>query len=213
MNRIILIGNGFDLAHGLPTRYADFINWYLDRRLKGFAKNKTCEDSDALFSLKIEKGFLLRNDVTINSFSDYFQYFKEQLEDVSLPSLFLDLVDGDELCMGSMSLFFRNICHSVETKGWVDIENEYYRLLTQCAFENKSIGCTVQDLNRQLSCLQANLVKYLYRYMIYADMNEYIRKFIYEPIKANDVAVDGRGKLVGYFQYWLGQEEDIWVEK
>jgi hypothetical protein len=28
MNRIILIGNGFDLAHGLPTRYTDFINWY-----------------------------------------------------------------------------------------------------------------------------------------------------------------------------------------
>ena len=26
MNRIILIGNGFDLAHGLRTSYADFIN-------------------------------------------------------------------------------------------------------------------------------------------------------------------------------------------
>lgn len=31
MNRIILIGNGFDLAHGLPTRYEDFINWYWER--------------------------------------------------------------------------------------------------------------------------------------------------------------------------------------
>ena len=26
MNRIILIGNGFDLAHKLPTSYKDFIN-------------------------------------------------------------------------------------------------------------------------------------------------------------------------------------------
>ncbi|MDR1763164.1 MAG: bacteriophage abortive infection AbiH family protein, partial [Dysgonamonadaceae bacterium] len=26
MNRIILIGNGFDLAHGLKTSYKDFIN-------------------------------------------------------------------------------------------------------------------------------------------------------------------------------------------
>lgn len=24
---ILLIGNGFDLAHGLPTKYADFIDW------------------------------------------------------------------------------------------------------------------------------------------------------------------------------------------
>ena len=33
MNRIILIGNGFDLAHGLPTRYEDFINWYWEKRV------------------------------------------------------------------------------------------------------------------------------------------------------------------------------------
>ena len=25
INRIVLIGNGFDLAHGLPTSYQDFI--------------------------------------------------------------------------------------------------------------------------------------------------------------------------------------------
>lgn len=27
MNRLILIGNGFDIAHGLKTSCADFINW------------------------------------------------------------------------------------------------------------------------------------------------------------------------------------------
>lgn len=31
MNRIILIGNGFDLAHGLATSYTDFINYYRER--------------------------------------------------------------------------------------------------------------------------------------------------------------------------------------
>lgn len=30
MNRLILVGNGFDLAHGLKTTYKDFIFWYLD---------------------------------------------------------------------------------------------------------------------------------------------------------------------------------------
>ncbi len=28
MNRLVIIGNGFDLAHGLPTSYRDFINDY-----------------------------------------------------------------------------------------------------------------------------------------------------------------------------------------
>ena len=31
MNRIVLIGYGFDLAHGLKTSYADFINWYWEQ--------------------------------------------------------------------------------------------------------------------------------------------------------------------------------------
>ena len=42
MNRIILIGNGFDLAHGLPTSYGDFINQYWDdfgyHILNGYAR-------------------------------------------------------------------------------------------------------------------------------------------------------------------------------
>ena len=37
MNRIILVGNGFDLAHGLKTRYEDFINWYFEQLKKGLS--------------------------------------------------------------------------------------------------------------------------------------------------------------------------------
>lgn len=32
MNRIVLIGNGFDLAHGLKTKYEHFIKWYLNQK-------------------------------------------------------------------------------------------------------------------------------------------------------------------------------------
>ena len=39
MNRIVLIGNGFDLAHGLKTSYADFIYWYWKRRITGLIDN------------------------------------------------------------------------------------------------------------------------------------------------------------------------------
>lgn len=38
INRIILVGNGFDLAHGLATKYEDFINWYLDEWFKQVKK-------------------------------------------------------------------------------------------------------------------------------------------------------------------------------
>ena len=44
MNRIILIGNGFDLAHGLKTSYNDFIKWYLSQALFKSVENKIYED-------------------------------------------------------------------------------------------------------------------------------------------------------------------------
>lgn len=56
MNRIILIGNGFDLAHGLPTRYEDFINWYWEQWLQ---KLKTCHYrslTDSLCKISIKTG-------------------------------------------------------------------------------------------------------------------------------------------------------------
>ena len=53
MNRIVLIGNGFDLAHGLNTSYKHFICWYLNQwgnhLLHGIGK----EVSDGLLSMKI----------------------------------------------------------------------------------------------------------------------------------------------------------------
>lgn len=31
MNRLVLIGNGFDIAHGFKTRYENFIDWYWEQ--------------------------------------------------------------------------------------------------------------------------------------------------------------------------------------
>ncbi|NAS10892.1 AbiH family protein [Poritiphilus flavus] len=31
MNKLVIVGNGFDLAHGLATSYGHFINDYLEK--------------------------------------------------------------------------------------------------------------------------------------------------------------------------------------
>ena len=41
MNRRIIIGNGFDMAHGLKTSYMDFINWYWEQRLSTLLTENT----------------------------------------------------------------------------------------------------------------------------------------------------------------------------
>ena len=48
-----------------------------------------------------------------------------------------------------MSSFFTNIIKIVKTKGWVDIENEYYDLLKKYALEEDGES-KVDELNEQL---------------------------------------------------------------
>ena len=55
MNRLVIIGNGFDMAHGLRTSYMDFINWYWDQRVYGFIGNTTKVSQDCLCQLVIKE--------------------------------------------------------------------------------------------------------------------------------------------------------------
>ena len=55
MNRIVLIGNGFDLAHNLPTRYEDFINWYWDEWLNTLKLCHKQTESDKLCKFTLNR--------------------------------------------------------------------------------------------------------------------------------------------------------------
>ena len=61
MNRIILIGNGFDLAHGLKTSYADFIDWYWGEWGKRLRQSHSKKEDDGLCS------FVLKDDIKLHS--------------------------------------------------------------------------------------------------------------------------------------------------
>ena len=55
MNRLVIIGNGFDLAHGLKTSYKDFIRWYLDDFFENLFKSKEdiSYNDDGLLNIKL----------------------------------------------------------------------------------------------------------------------------------------------------------------
>ena len=74
MNRIIIVGNGFDLAHGLKTKYEDFINWYWKQCGYNLLHCSEKEMSDGLCSFKIKDG------VNVHSWASVFQgwYFKRE---------------------------------------------------------------------------------------------------------------------------------------
>ena len=56
MNRIILIGNGFDLAHGLKTSYKNFLDDYWQKWYMRLLSCKDCQISDEFYHFEIKNG-------------------------------------------------------------------------------------------------------------------------------------------------------------
>ena len=55
MNRLVIIGNGVDMAHGLKTSYMDFINWYWEQRLNAMLTEHAPISEDCLCKLSIKE--------------------------------------------------------------------------------------------------------------------------------------------------------------
>ena len=136
MNRLVIIGNGFDMAHGLKTSYMDFINWYWERRLNAMLTEDSAVSEDCLCKLEI------KNTTECANWFNFF--FSHSLRDLitrewkyppfEIISAFKE--NADEFSV-TYSHFFGTILQSIETRGWVDIETDYYQLLKECS-ENAS---------------------------------------------------------------------------
>lgn len=195
MNRLVLIGNGFDLAHGLETRYEDFINWYWEnwgvRLLHGMNRTET----DSLCTFKINDGIEVSN--WAYAFGWYYQR-KNPLIPWD-PNMVIQLAKEDtKVSNFSMSPLLERITKSIETKRWVDIENEYYELLKKYALENTQ-EAQIDALNTQLLCLQEKLVEYLKSIEIPDKLlRTDIRPQIYAPFKIHDISIESQQALINH---------------
>lgn len=201
MNRIILIGNGFDLAHKLPTRYEDFINWYWEQRANGFNKNFSDIDKDCLCSFETK----------VNNSWHAFAYNRRKFfNPISGKSIIDSIINAPEDFETIFSPFLKNICNSIETKSWVDIENEYYQLLKKCS-KDDYCGFTFKELNEQLRYLQDKLAEYLAGLPTdNIELNEDIKKIIYGSIQLNDISVAGSSAIEKHCSYWLERNDLEW---
>lgn len=206
MNRIVLIGNGFDLAHKLPTRYEDFINWYWEQRVMGFNGNLSDTDADCLCSFKIKN----KDNCSVwNVFA--YCYCSKFINPVPGKVIIESIINSPTNYETTFSPFLKNICNSIETKGWVDIENEYYQLLRKCSVDLGYCNFTVKELNEQMHYLQNKLAQYLISLNTNdIALNEDIRKIIYSPINLNDISVAGKSCIEDHCIYWLSQNEREW---
>jgi len=200
MNRLVIIGNGFDIAHGLKTSYMDFINWYWEKRLNALLTEQTPISEDCLCKLEI------KNTKDCASWSNFF-FFNSYRDLITREWKFppSDIINGIKENTDDFSVmcsrFFETILQSIETRGWVDIENDYYQLLKRST-ESTDCGYTVKELNDQLAYLQEKLVEYLRTIDVPVTI-EMINSAIRENICIEDLSIEGKAlaKTMGVIEY------------
>ena len=111
MNKLLIIGNGFDLAHGLKTRYSDFLVWYLDSVLERFKREYKYEDE----LIVIHEVLIKLPSIKIENLEQFQKHLQE----------------FPEIRLKHNSDFFKDLIQRANDKNWVDIESEYYRKLVK----------------------------------------------------------------------------------
>ena len=194
MNRLVLIGNGFDLAHGLKTSYADFINWYFEKRYDDLLETHNDVSEDPLSVYLVNQ---VRYNQTFANLSK-----RQRMEWIMGNSDQFDLIP---------SPLFKRILLNYDKKNWEGIEQDYYDILKEYAFRDPRTNPTpppIKALNEQLRFLQKKLVEYLTEVCSQKpDKIESIDEAIYAPIKEEDVAIGSRKCVQEHKEYWERHEE------
>lgn len=197
INRLIIIGNGFDLAHGMKTRYKDFVNGYLRQRInehRGSKSPKKTEDKLMSIIPLCDTNKVFRDNLPPNYYTPSVEMLRDEYNDNLTPKQNLDKVRACRYEV-QLSPFFDKIIEKIENKNWVDIEYAYYEYL--CDICNKpelskeEVSEKIDELNEEMKCITSELAKYLRKQdEEYKNMNdaEMIREII-RPLRSQEMAV------------------------
>lgn len=148
MNRLIIIGNGFDLAHGYKTSYSDFLEDYLSNVLTVLFTEKEYEDELIKFNrytFLLDKP--LEDFISIKEAFKYIEIIKERFPNV----------------IDFKSDFFKELYTQFNHQRWVDIENQYFSYLKRYSKATNNDLNGIVKLNKEFEFLKSRLVDYLKR--------------------------------------------------
>jgi hypothetical protein len=200
LNRLVLLGNGFDLAHNLKTSYNDFILWYLK---KSFTKAQTEKQyRDDLIDIHVNdvNGLERFNSIGIDNVSSFVDHFyNEGFSAIIGKSQFK--VNGwmniwtNPFVIKLKSKLVENLILNCSSVNWVDIENVYYEELKAILSHpskhgkkhdidvlNTVLKHIIKELEIYLSSIPASKSNAKYEEIIRSpfDFNEFVDKSLFE---------------------------------
>lgn len=158
MNKLILIGNGFDLAHKMPTGYKDFIVSYFKNCIVSAAGSGYYNDEivkianrDRYYNLSYYRQYL--NQINEDFVFDFFNNENElRLANNRFVVMYGNVSMKNSIVVAALK--------QLRELNWVDIEQIYYDLLLALVKKERK-SSEVVTLNASLRHLTIQLEKYL----------------------------------------------------
>ncbi|TDO21328.1 AbiH family protein [Pedobacter duraquae] len=165
MNRLVIVGNGFDLAHGMKTGYNDFLIWYIINSYELAYNNSDGIYEDGALKIVADKRRKVKiiNHHGIPAFVNYF-YQKGELGRMMTLTTFEDgkyMWDQNPFTTTIKSEFIVQLISKCSISNWVDIENEYYQSLKESDKLESYSDVAVSMLNQSLAQIVFQLQSYL----------------------------------------------------
>jgi len=134
---LYLIGNGFDLAHNLPTSYSDFMQ-YLQDELNNILHLRNIDDKDILLKYPNKESIIIDNWI-VNSFNDK------------------DNVSNNPSGL-YRAIYYKTLLEKYNKTGtWADLEQLYFELI----FKNRKLEQRIKIINEEFEHLKMLLFNYL----------------------------------------------------
>jgi hypothetical protein len=165
MNRIILIGNGFDLAHGMNTSYNHFLNDYWENIITQLQK---VASSNATILGRTFENEEIRVDGLHGPWGN-----TTQIDATNFEELLINL-KSQNIDFSFNNKFLETLTKRRKELNWVDIEMEYYELLKK-SFNDKEKGAveyTIEQLNKDFERIKNLLEEYLLRIELEFEKNQ-----------------------------------------
>lgn len=201
MNRLILVGNGFDLAHGLKSSYKDFIDDFWE---------------DVIFKLDMFKSRdLLFSNEFIEISQDPFptvdiSNFKELATNYTTLKRFLSSKNIKFYFKNSL---FRILSEINANQNWVDIENIYYKELKKFEFGRIRDYVSVDELNEDFEKIKFILVNYFKSINKNITLKKLINKHIQSIINLKDIESKYQSIIIEAIIKNSQQKNEIELEK
>jgi hypothetical protein len=163
MNRLVLIGNGFDLAHGLKTSYKDFIHWYMHDCFERAFHEREFENH--LIKITRTSYFINETKARFQWVETYLSNFADH--DLQVTSSFgLSEKRNANLyyIVNYKSDLLERLLKSSSATKWVDIEEIFYEQMIsilESKKNNQAKELALQKLNESMRCIIDEIQRYL----------------------------------------------------